>query len=101
MNVQDLDPIEGFYLLLSYIEEDETIITKSMVENGCRQLELMGDLGIQHHDIATRNCKVANGNIVFLDFSHAKNREQYDNSDDIRDLKYIYEYNKLEAAKKI
>ncbi|ODV66682.1 hypothetical protein HYPBUDRAFT_7067 [Hyphopichia burtonii NRRL Y-1933] len=91
MNVQDLDPIEGFYLLLSYIEEDETKITKSMVENGCRQLEMMGDIGIQHHDIANRNCKVADGNIVFLDFSHAKNREpKYDNSDDIHDLKYIF-----------
>ncbi|ODV66728.1 hypothetical protein HYPBUDRAFT_7109 [Hyphopichia burtonii NRRL Y-1933] len=52
-----------------------------------------------HHDIATRNCKVADGNIVFLDFSHAKNREsKYDNSDDIHDLKYIYEYNKLEES---
>ncbi|ODV70150.1 hypothetical protein HYPBUDRAFT_151596 [Hyphopichia burtonii NRRL Y-1933] len=87
MNVKDLDPIEGFYLLISYIKEDETNITKSMVENGCRQLELMGDIGIQHHDIAKRNCKVANGNIVFLDFSHAKNQEpKYNNSDDIHDL---------------
>ncbi|KAK7679738.1 hypothetical protein QCA50_017240 [Cerrena zonata] len=91
MNVKDLDPIEGFYLLLSYIEEDEARITKSMVENGCRQLELMGDLGIQHHDIATRNCRIADGNIVFLDFSHAKNREpKYDNLDDIHDLKYFF-----------
>ncbi|KAK7679705.1 hypothetical protein QCA50_017204 [Cerrena zonata] len=99
MNVKDLGPIEGYYLLLSYVEEDETIITKSMVENGCRQLELMGDIGIQHHDIATRNCKVADGNIVFLDFSHAKNLElKYDNSDDIHDLKYIYEYDKLEES---
>ncbi|KAK7679753.1 hypothetical protein QCA50_017255 [Cerrena zonata] len=99
MNVKDLGPIEGYYLLLSYIEEDETNITKSMVENGCRQLEMMGDIGIQHHDIATRNCKVADGSIVFLDFSHAKNRElKYDNSDDIHDLKYIYEYDRLEES---
>lgn len=96
MNVKHRKPIDGYYLLLSYVEEDDTKVTKSMVEQGCRQLQMMGGLGISHDDIARRNCKISNGNIVFLDFSHAATRYQtYNNSPDIRVLKKIFRYDEL------
>lgn len=76
MAVKEQKPIVGYYLLLSYVEGSETELSEAVIEKGCRQIEMMGGIGIKHDDVGMKLCKVINDNFIFLNFSYTKNQEQ-------------------------
>ncbi|ODV66595.1 hypothetical protein HYPBUDRAFT_216532 [Hyphopichia burtonii NRRL Y-1933] len=88
MAVKEQKPIEGYYLLLSYVEGSETELSEAVIEKGCRQIEMMGGID----DVGMKLCKVINDNFIYLNFSYTKNQEQrYEVSKEVKGFKSHWE----------